>query len=79
MQWKEELQIVPHEMEWTCGSFHHLHDMWKGRADQFNGDVTKQGHYSYALKQAGMWKDWELKARLSFSEVLDSSGSMVVT
>jgi hypothetical protein len=69
-RWVEELKIVQKEMEWTCASFQYLCRMWTLRGDEYEGQLGKKGHYSYALKQAAMWNDWGLKAKLSFSETL---------
>jgi hypothetical protein len=57
-------------MDWTCRSFQHLHQLWKSQADKYEDQLEKKGHHSYALKQAAMWKEWRVKANLSFSETL---------
>jgi hypothetical protein len=71
----EELKIVQKEMEWTCASFQHLHQMWTSWANEYQDQPGGKGHYSYALKQAAMWNDWGLKAKLSFSETLSNFNS----
>ena len=71
-RWSEELQIVQKEMDWTCRSFQHLHQLWKSQADKYKDQLEKKGHHSYALKQAAMWEEWRVKANLSFSETLST-------
>jgi hypothetical protein len=69
-RWKEELKIVRKEMEWTCRSFQFLERKWTSRAHICRMDQNMKGHYSYAMKQAAIWSNWEEKAKQSFSEVL---------
>jgi hypothetical protein len=55
-RWKEEVNLVQHEMQWTVNWFDYQHHIWGGRAEA-SLDKGQLGHASYAWKQQEMWKD----------------------
>jgi hypothetical protein len=59
-------------MGWTWASFQSLHQTWTSLANLSKDQPEKKGQHSYALKQAAIWNEWKLKAKLSFSETLGS-------
>jgi hypothetical protein len=69
-RWEEELMIVQKEMEWTCNTFQSLQQIWTSRANVYKDNKKMQGHWSYAVKQGIMWRDWNEQAKVSFSKIL---------
>ena len=64
-RWKEELEIVKHEMKWTILWFEHQLKEWM---DRLNGSIKedKPGHIAYAEKQVAMWKTFIKEGERSF-------------
>lgn len=66
MQWKEERNILAHEMEWTLRYMHFHYQKWNKASE---GVQDKEpGHKAYALKQMAMWKRFGENAQAEFSE-----------
>ncbi|KAF9471357.1 hypothetical protein BDN70DRAFT_820109, partial [Pholiota conissans] len=54
MRWKEELNLVSHEMVWTTRSFMHQIQLWNHHAE---ASVQHPGLQAYAFRKAAMWKE----------------------
>jgi hypothetical protein len=67
-RWREELEIVGHEMEWTALWFEHQMKEWQQRLDE-SVKENKSGHIAYAEKQVAMWKRFIKEAHHRFKEM----------
>jgi hypothetical protein len=69
-RWKEEIQIVKHEMIWTQLWFGHQVEMWEKRRSHALFSMSK-GHDTYAAKQIWVWNQFLDDAKKSFSYIID--------
>jgi hypothetical protein len=68
-RWKEELQIVKHEMLWTTLWFKHHEQEWERRYKTY----PKPGLKAYAAKQKDVWKRFSEKAEERFEKYMTLS------
>ncbi|KIJ58437.1 hypothetical protein HYDPIDRAFT_102655, partial [Hydnomerulius pinastri MD-312] len=61
-RWKEELELVCHEMFWTTLWFRHQELEWEQRYMH----AVEQGHQAYAAKKKELWERFRRKAEESF-------------
>lgn len=72
-RWKEEKELLEHEMQWVILYFNKQGQMWKDRAATSVGDVDMTpdartvGERCYAFKQAELWHCFEAQARKAFA------------
>lgn len=66
-RWKEEYNMVRHEMEWTVKYFQYREKEWQERRKAIKDDSTgAAGLQAYASKQAGLWRTFSEKAMARF-------------
>jgi hypothetical protein len=63
-RWKEELEIVKHEMVWTTLWFKHQEQKW----ERWYKTYPKPGLKAYAAKQKDVWEMFRKKAEESFEK-----------
>jgi hypothetical protein len=63
-RWKEELQMVKHEMVWTTLWFKHLEQNW----DVHYKSSEKPRQKAYAAKQKDVWQRFRIKAEEKFGK-----------
>jgi len=68
-RWKEELQIVKHEMFWTTLWFKHHEQEWERRYKTYPNPGLK----AYAAKQKNVWKRFREKAEEKFGKYITFS------
>ncbi|KAG6372375.1 hypothetical protein JVT61DRAFT_7825 [Boletus reticuloceps] len=61
-RWREELEMVKHEMFWTTLWFKHHQQQWERRRKE----AKNSGHMAYAVKQKAVWEKFREKAEESF-------------
>lgn len=67
MRWKEERNILAHEMEWTVRYFFFRYNSWRKLWARTSKE--KPGHKAYAQKQIAMWRKLGEDAQVQFIEV----------
>lgn len=66
-RWKEEHNLVRHEMEWTVKYFQYRENEWEERRKAITEDSRRAaGLQCYAAKQAGLWRTFSEKAMARF-------------
>jgi hypothetical protein len=68
-RWKEELQIVKHEMVWTTLWFNHQEQEWERRYKTY----LKPGLMAYAAKQKDVWERFRKQAEERFGSYMTFS------
>lgn len=70
-RWREELQMVKHEMFWTTLWFKHHVSEWERRR---NG-AQNAGHRAYAARQKNIWEKFRKRAEESFGTLMTVVGN----
>lgn len=65
-RWKEELDLLPHEMEWVIYFFRHKSAEWK----ELGLSAKIPGKVCYAARQAAMWAEFDARATATFQQVV---------
>ncbi|KAN0078144.1 hypothetical protein V8E55_010201 [Tylopilus felleus] len=65
-RWREELEMVKHEMFWTTLWFKHHEHEWERRGSE----ARSPGHKAYAAKQKSVWEKFRQKAEESFGALM---------
>lgn len=68
-RWKEELEMVKHEMVWTTLWFKHHEQEWERQ----HKNSAKAGLKAYAAKQKDIWERFRKKAEERFRKYMTSS------
>jgi hypothetical protein len=68
-RWKEELEIVEHEMVWIILWFKHYEQEWERRRKTY----PKSGLQAYAAKQKDVWERFRKRAEESFEKYITLS------
>jgi hypothetical protein len=69
-RWKEEIEILKHEMIWTELWFEHQREVWERR--EHDAMKSRQnGHQAYAAKQVWVWTQFLEDAKKSFAATID--------
>jgi hypothetical protein len=68
-RWKEELEMVKHEMVWTTLWFKHKEKEWDRRYETY----SKPGLRAYAAKQKDIWRRFRAKAEERFGKYITLS------
>ncbi|KAG9315413.1 hypothetical protein JVU11DRAFT_4564 [Chiua virens] len=63
-RWKEELEMVRHEMFWITLWFKHQEEEWEKRSK----NSQEPGHVAYAEKQKDLWQRFRQKAENTFGK-----------
>lgn len=72
-RWKEEMDLTSHEMVWTVNFFDHKAGLWD-HWSQESLVQEKLGHYSYAMRQIGIWKSMSEYAINAFQKAILAQG-----
>lgn len=67
-RWKEELELVKHEMQWTVQYFRNRGDSWNTLAT--STDNIGVGERCYSAKQADLWNSFVKQAEAAFDSIL---------
>lgn len=67
-RWAEECDLLEHEMEWTTNFFFNKAQHWEDLMEQA-GHANRDGHRSYAARQAYIYKAFAAEAKRMFQVV----------
>jgi hypothetical protein len=65
-RWREELEMVKHEMFWTTLWFKYHEEEWERRRNE----AKNSGHKAYTAKEKGVWEKFRQKAEESFRTLM---------
>jgi hypothetical protein len=69
-RWKEEIEIVKHEMIWTQLWLNHQKQAWEKRQEDARLLLDHQGHQIYAAKQVWVWSQFGDDAKKAFADII---------
>lgn len=67
-RWREEIEVVKHEMLWTTLWFKYQGKEWERR----EMEASQPGHRAYSAKQQHLWSSFQRKAEENFQNFLDN-------